>query len=89
MVTDCGKVGRGPLENVSGVRDKGLVCAAETLCKHVQFHSLFRYLYALQIKKDLANGRLPCSENTAALMASYMLQGLCIVHILTHKRLCG
>ncbi|XP_022095057.1 COPII coat assembly protein sec16-like isoform X2 [Acanthaster planci] len=33
-----------------------------------------KYLYALQIKKDLANGRLPCSENTAALMASYMLQ---------------
>ncbi|XP_071949340.1 FERM, ARHGEF and pleckstrin domain-containing protein 1-like isoform X2 [Antedon mediterranea] len=33
-----------------------------------------KYLYALQIKKDLANGKLPCSENTAALMASYVLQ---------------
>ncbi|XP_038051153.1 COPII coat assembly protein sec16-like isoform X2 [Patiria miniata] len=40
-----------------------------------QLHDEFtKYLYALQIKKDLSNGRLPCSENTAALMASYMLQ---------------
>lgn len=35
----------------------------------------YRYLFGLQVKKDLANGRLPCSENTAALMASYILQG--------------
>ncbi|XP_041483014.1 FERM, ARHGEF and pleckstrin domain-containing protein 1-like isoform X1 [Lytechinus variegatus] len=40
-----------------------------------QLHEEFtKYLFALQVKKDLANGRLPCSENTAALMASYILQ---------------
>lgn len=40
-----------------------------------QLHDEFtKYLFGLQIKKDLANGRLPCSENTAALMASYILQ---------------
>ncbi|XP_015773766.1 PREDICTED: FERM domain-containing protein 7-like [Acropora digitifera] len=27
----------------------------------------FRYLFALQIKRDLLSGRLKCSENTAAL----------------------
>ncbi|CAH2315222.1 FERM domain-containing 7 isoform X1 [Pelobates cultripes] len=35
---------------------------------------LTRYLFALQIKKDLASGRLTCNDNSAALMASYVLQ---------------
>lgn len=33
-----------------------------------------RYLFALQIKKDLALGLMICSENTAALLASYIVQ---------------
>ncbi|XP_022338747.2 FERM, ARHGEF and pleckstrin domain-containing protein 2-like isoform X2 [Crassostrea virginica] len=33
-----------------------------------------RYLYSLQIRKDLANGSMVCSENTAALIASYIAQ---------------
>ncbi|XP_053570630.1 FERM domain-containing protein 7 [Bombina bombina] len=33
-----------------------------------------RYLFALQMKKDLASGRLSCNDNSAALMASYILQ---------------
>ncbi|XP_074863968.1 FERM domain-containing protein 7 isoform X1 [Carettochelys insculpta] len=35
---------------------------------------LTRYLFTLQIKKDLALGRLPCSENSAALLVSHLLQ---------------
>ncbi|KAE8584729.1 hypothetical protein XENTR_v10021086 [Xenopus tropicalis] len=35
---------------------------------------LTRYLFALQIKKNLASGKLPCNDNSAALMASYVLQ---------------
>ncbi|KAM8896761.1 FERM domain-containing protein 7 isoform 2-T2 [Lycaon pictus] len=35
---------------------------------------LTRYLFTLQIKKDLALGRLPCSENCTALMVSHILQ---------------
>ncbi|KAG8523430.1 FERM domain-containing protein 7, partial [Galemys pyrenaicus] len=35
---------------------------------------LTRYLFALQLKKDLAVGRLPCSATCAALMASHILQ---------------
>ncbi|KAM3911706.1 FERM domain-containing protein 7 [Leptodactylus fuscus] len=35
---------------------------------------LTRYLFALQIKKDLASGRLPCNDNSGALMTSYVLQ---------------
>ncbi|KAK6167236.1 hypothetical protein SNE40_021317 [Patella caerulea] len=35
---------------------------------------LTRYLFALQIKRDLATGLMPCSENTAALLASYIAQ---------------
>ncbi|XP_044090622.1 FERM domain-containing protein 7 [Neovison vison] len=35
---------------------------------------LTRYLFTLQIKKDLALGRLPCSENCSALMVSHILQ---------------
>lgn len=34
-----------------------------------------RYLYALQIKRDLAEGLLLCSDATASLLASYILQG--------------
>ncbi|KAG9341562.1 hypothetical protein JZ751_019075 [Albula glossodonta] len=33
-----------------------------------------RYLFALQVKRDLMEGRLICSENTAALMASHLVQ---------------
>uniref|UniRef100_A0A8B9CQL8 FERM, ARHGEF and pleckstrin domain-containing protein 2 n=5 Tax=Neognathae TaxID=8825 RepID=A0A8B9CQL8_9AVES len=36
--------------------------------------SLFRYLFALQIKRDLAEERLTCSDNTAALLISHLLQ---------------
>ncbi|TKC40270.1 hypothetical protein EI555_001333, partial [Monodon monoceros] len=35
---------------------------------------LTRYLFTLQIKKDLALGRLPCSDNCTALMISHILQ---------------
>ncbi|KFQ57207.1 FERM, RhoGEF and pleckstrin domain-containing protein 2, partial [Pelecanus crispus] len=33
-----------------------------------------RYLFALQIKRDLAEERLTCSDNTAALLVSHLLQ---------------
>ena len=35
-----------------------------------------RYLFGLQIKRDLAMGQLQCNDNTAALMASYIVQGM-------------
>ncbi|XP_018420464.1 PREDICTED: FERM domain-containing protein 7-like [Nanorana parkeri] len=35
---------------------------------------LTRYLFALQIKKDLASGRLSCNDYSGALMTSYILQ---------------
>ncbi|XP_041252540.1 FERM domain-containing protein 7 isoform X1 [Onychostruthus taczanowskii] len=35
---------------------------------------LTRYLFTLQIKKDLAQGRLPCSNKSAALLVSHLLQ---------------
>lgn len=38
---------------------------------------LTRYLFALQIKKDLADGNLLCSENVAALLSSYIIQAEC------------
>lgn len=46
-----------------------------------------RYLFTLQIKKDLALARLPCSDKSAALLVSHLLQckgsgaaGLCLSH---------
>ena len=33
-----------------------------------------RYLYALQIKRDLSDGLLLCSDATASLLVSYILQ---------------
>lgn len=35
---------------------------------------LHRYLFTLQIKKDLAQGWLPCSDKSAALIISHLLQ---------------
>lgn len=37
-----------------------------------------RYLFCLQIKRDLSQGLLQCNNNTAALMASYIVQGMFI-----------
>ncbi|KAK3726912.1 hypothetical protein QZH41_016711 [Actinostola sp. cb2023] len=34
-----------------------------------------RYMFALQVKRDLLSARLKCSESTAALLASYIVQG--------------
>ncbi|XP_025079933.1 FERM, ARHGEF and pleckstrin domain-containing protein 2-like isoform X2 [Pomacea canaliculata] len=34
-----------------------------------------RYFFALQVRRDLLLGELHCSENTAALLASYIVQG--------------
>ena len=34
-----------------------------------------RYLFGLQIKRDLVLSQLQCNDNTAALMASYIVQG--------------
>ena len=34
-----------------------------------------RYLFALQVKRDLATGTMPCQEHTAVLLASYIVQG--------------
>lgn len=36
-----------------------------------------RYLFCLQIKRDLAQGLMQCNDNTAALMASYIVQAEC------------
>ncbi|XP_046911920.2 chondrocyte-derived ezrin-like domain containing protein [Dermatophagoides farinae] len=38
---------------------------------------LTRYLFALQIKKDLASGDLICNDNTAALLSAYAIQAEC------------
>jgi len=35
-----------------------------------------RYLFALQIKRDLAAGTLVCQEHTAVLLASFVVQGI-------------
>ncbi|KAM3960121.1 chondrocyte-derived ezrin-like domain containing protein [Aphomia sociella] len=36
-----------------------------------------RYLFCLQVKRDLSQGCIQCNENTAALMASYIVQAEC------------
>ena len=47
--------------------------------------SIPRYCFALQIRRDLDAGELHCSENTAALLASYIVQG--ISHFIFHVSL--
>ncbi|GAB6019752.1 hypothetical protein CHUAL_001305 [Chamberlinius hualienensis] len=67
-------------------RQLGLSLARCTLHFGVKFYTpdpaqleeeFTRYLYCLQIKRDLANNFLQCNDNTAALMASYIVQADC------------
>ncbi|XP_072267422.1 FERM, ARHGEF and pleckstrin domain-containing protein 1 isoform X3 [Pyxicephalus adspersus] len=37
-------------------------------------HSAVRYLFALQVKQDIAHGRLTCNESSAALLISHIVQ---------------
>ncbi|CAH0557314.1 unnamed protein product [Brassicogethes aeneus] len=36
-----------------------------------------RYLFCLQVKRDLSQGYMQCNDNTAAIMASYIVQAEC------------
>ena len=42
-----------------------------------------RYLFALQVRRDIATGQMPCQEHTAVLLCSFIVQGEC-THIYTH-----
>ncbi|XP_076363277.1 FERM, ARHGEF and pleckstrin domain-containing protein 2-like [Tachypleus tridentatus] len=64
-------------------RQKGLSLINPTMHFCVKFYTpdpaqleeeFTRYLFSLQIKQDLAQGILLCNDNTAALMASYIVQ---------------
>ncbi|XP_050684590.1 FERM, ARHGEF and pleckstrin domain-containing protein 1 isoform X2 [Leptidea sinapis] len=68
------------------VRQLGLSMLEPTLRFCVKFYTpdparleeeFTRYLFCLQIKRDLAQGCIQCNENTAALMASYIIQAEC------------
>ena len=47
------------------VREMLLICCAA--CSR-------RYLFALQVKRDLLTGSMPCQDHTAVLLASYIVQ---------------
>ncbi|XP_075919773.1 FERM, ARHGEF and pleckstrin domain-containing protein 1-like isoform X3 [Petromyzon marinus] len=38
------------------------------------FYEFTRYLFVLQVRRDLSHGRLPCSDTSRALLLSYLLQ---------------
>ncbi|XP_067948074.1 FERM, ARHGEF and pleckstrin domain-containing protein 2-like isoform X2 [Watersipora subatra] len=42
---------------------------------HLLEDEFTRYLFALQIKQDLASGRLSCTVNTTAMLSAYIAQG--------------
>ncbi|CAG7838549.1 unnamed protein product, partial [Allacma fusca] len=67
-------------------RQVGLSLGDPTLRFSVKFYTpdpsqleeeFTRYLFSLQIKRDLATGTLQCNDNTAALMASFIVQAEC------------
>ncbi|XP_028163989.1 FERM, ARHGEF and pleckstrin domain-containing protein 2-like isoform X2 [Ostrinia furnacalis] len=67
-------------------RQLGLTMLEPTLRFCVKFYTpdparleeeFTRYLFCLQVKRDLAQGCIQCNENTAALMASYIVQAEC------------
>lgn len=48
--------------------------AVLTNCSSYPFVLLLRYFLCLQLRQDIASGRLPCSFVTHALLGSYTLQ---------------
>ncbi|XP_064455715.1 FERM, ARHGEF and pleckstrin domain-containing protein 2-like [Ornithodoros turicata] len=67
-------------------RQMGLSMVSPVMCFAVKFYTpdpaqleeeFTRYLFSLQIKKDLSLGILQCSDSTAALLASYIVQASC------------
>nr|XP_022904710.1 FERM, RhoGEF and pleckstrin domain-containing protein 1-like [Onthophagus taurus] len=67
-------------------RQLGLSLVDPLLCFCVKFYTpdpgqleeeYTRYLFCLQVKRDLAQGLMQCNDNTAALMASYIVQAEC------------
>ncbi|KAG8198631.1 hypothetical protein JTE90_026528 [Oedothorax gibbosus] len=67
-------------------RQMGLSMIHPIMCFSVKFYTpdpaqleeeYTRYLFSLQIKRDMAQGILLCNDNTAALMASYIVQAEC------------
>lgn len=45
-----------------------------SLCAFFFFFFVYRYLFSLQMKRDLMEGRLICTESTGALLASHLVQ---------------
>ncbi|CAF4732289.1 unnamed protein product [Rotaria sp. Silwood1] len=52
---------------------RNVVCIFISI-KEIFYDIFIMYLFALQIKRDLAVGALLCSDNTASLLASYIVQ---------------
>lgn len=46
----------------------------KSYCLHDRDFVYFRYLFALQIRQDLASGRLTCTDSSAALLVSHIIQ---------------
>lgn len=46
----------------------------QPLCVTFISVDLYRYLFALQVKQDLAQGRLTCNDTSAALLISHIVQ---------------
>lgn len=50
------------------------LCSHLSVCDTHLSLSVHRYLFALQVKQDLAQGRLTCNDTSAALLISHIVQ---------------
>lgn len=66
--------------------EKKLVRELLSWLKCWQIFLVYSFLFCLQIKRDLADNTLQCNDNTAALMASYIVQGkVFAIFLLPHR----
>ena len=61
----------GPIHSFAARGRHTVTC---TVTCTVTYTVTCRYLFALQVKRDLLTGVLPCHEHTAILLASYIVQ---------------
>lgn len=67
-----------------------MFCTSHSVCVLCSPCVSSRYLFALQVKQDLAGGHLPCNDSSAALMVSHVIQCECseppVLRCMVHGR---
>lgn len=72
--SQCGQIARSDPDTLLRWGHSPPSSHAARLCVYDAHLCVRRYLFALQVKQDLAQGRLTCNDTSAALLISHIVQ---------------